>query len=94
MEENAPNLELFEGKNEQKAPKTKKQRLEKKLQKLGLLAVDALESIIMDEDIKPADRIAAAKLTFDMLAKANTEDSTGAGPVEVIIKGIDPAEAG
>lgn len=49
--------------------RTQAGKLSRRLKKLTGTALDALEEILTDDAVKAADRISAAKLTFDMLLR-------------------------
>lgn len=63
-------------------------KLSRRLMKLAGTALDALEVILTDENAKSADRISAAKLTFDLLSKELGEfGPEDGGTVRVVFEG-------
>ena len=69
-------------------------KLSRRLMKLAGTALDALEGIMTDESAKSADRIAAAKLTFDLLSKELGEFAPEDGTVRVVFEGEGKEWAG
>lgn len=63
-------------------------KLDRRLKKLTCTALDALEEILTDDSVKPADRISAAKLTFDMLYReAGRTEAEPPDTVKVVFEG-------
>ena len=64
-------------------------RLGKKLDRLQFAAVDCLAAILADNEVKPADRISAAKLTFDIVkSRGASGPESGESELHVIFDGI------
>ena len=68
--------------------RTGEAKLKRRLAKLTNTALDALEEILEDSDAKAADRISAAKLTFDILKQSTGRDGAEDGVVRVVFDGI------
>ncbi|MBO4385302.1 MAG: hypothetical protein J5854_07815 [Clostridia bacterium] len=61
-----------------------------RVNRLSKAALDALEEILSDGSVKPADRLSAVKLTFDLISKAaERESSADNGILRVVFEGID-----
>ncbi len=59
----------------------------RRLASLSLTALDALEEILVSSEVKPADRISAAKLVFE-LSKQNASGPSDGGTLRVVFDGI------
>ncbi|MCR5611417.1 MAG: hypothetical protein K6F68_06270 [Clostridiales bacterium] len=65
-------------------------RLKTRMSRLSDTAFDALEVILTDESVKPADRLAAIKLTFDLANKCAVQDAPAEnGVLRVVFEGIE-----
>lgn len=71
-------------------------KLTKRLIKTAGAALDTLEEILTDEGVKAGDKLAAVKLTFDILKLNASEDIIPeSGPVRaIVIDGIEPPLCG
>lgn len=68
--------------------RTAERKLARRLSKLTDKAIDCLEEILTDGSVKPADRIAAAKLAFDAAGKRAAEpEPVSDGVLRVIFDG-------
>ena len=60
------------------------------MKRLSKAALDALEEILSNENVKPADRLSAIKLTLDLAAKVSEkEPPEESGVLRVVFEGID-----
>ena len=66
-------------------------KLSRRITKLAGTALDTLEEILTDEEVKASDRISAVKLTFDILRQQTSgpEAFPEGGTVRVVIEGIE-----
>ena len=63
------------------------ERLKKRLSRLEFKAIDCLEEILADASAKAADRISAAKLSFDVAQRQSASEPASDGIVHVIFEG-------
>jgi len=62
-------------------------KLAKRLAKLTDTALDSLEEILTDGAVKPADRLNAVKLAFD-IAKSKQDIVPDDGVIRVVLEGV------
>lgn len=67
--------------------KRRRQGVKRRLVSLTHYALDALEDILTNGEVKPADRISAAKLAFE-LSRQNPPIPAEGGTVRVVFDGI------
>lgn len=63
-------------------------KLTRKLGKLAQTALDCLEEILTDDSAKPADRISAVKLTFELMRQQPQKPDEDDGVIKVVFEGI------
>lgn len=65
-------------------------RLKTRLIRLSSDALDALEFVLTDADVKTSDRLSAIKLTFDLVSKYAADDSPAErGTLRVVFDGVE-----
>ena len=69
-------------------PRYSEERLRRRLGRLRSAAMDCLEEIMKDGDAKAADRIAAAKLTFDAAGRQGAAEPEPGGVIRVLFDGM------
>ena len=66
-------------------------KLARRMNRLVDSALDTLEQIMKDESVKPADRLSAAKLAFDVANRHEADRGAEPdGPIRVIFEGAPP----
>ena len=69
--------------------RTGEARNRRRMAKLADTALNALEEVLTDGCVKPADRLNAAKLAFDIIRQnAPCPEQEDTGPIRVVIEGM------